>query len=107
MFATPSERCRYIGMSRWDRSQWLKENEGSRCRRIEDVQQEAAPPAPPVESEIDLGAEPARPNGQTSSRGVRDNGGDEDDVALVNTLAGDRSPPHEPTSVPTPVTTTD
>jgi len=104
VFATRGERCRYIGMSLRDRQQWLKKNEG-RWRRIEDVQQEAAPPAPPVESEIDLGAEPAGPNGQTSSRGVRDNGGDEDVVALVDTLAGDRSPPHVPTP-PTPVTTT-
>jgi hypothetical protein len=58
-----------------------------------------------VESDIDLGTEPAGPNCQTSSRGVQDNGGNEDDVALVDTLAGDRSPPHEPT-LPTPVTTT-
>ena len=104
VFAMPGERCRYIGMSLRDRQQWLKKNEG-RWRRIEDVQQEAAPPAPPVESEIDLGAEPAGPNGQTSSFGVRDNGGDEDVVALVDTLPGDRSPPHVPT-LPTPVTTT-
>ena len=87
VFATPGDRCRYIGTSVRDRPQWLKKNVG-RWRRIEDVQQEAAPPAPPVESEIDLGAEPAGPNGQTSSRGVRDNSGDEDDVALVDTLAG-------------------
>jgi hypothetical protein len=85
VFATPTERCRYVGMSRWDRSQWLKKNEG-RWRRIEDVQQEAAPPAPPVESEIDLGAEPAGPNGQPSSRRARDNGGDEDGVAVADTL---------------------
>ena len=99
VFATPGDRCRYIGTSVRDRPQWLKKNVG-RWRRIEDVQQEAAPPAPPVESEIDLGAEPAGPNGQTSSRGVRDNSGDEDDVALVDTLAGDRSPPHAPASPP-------
>ena len=104
VFATPGERCRYIGMSLRDRQQWLKKNV-DRWRRIEDVRQDVAPPAPPVESEIDLGAEPAGPNGQTSSRAVRDNGGNEDDVALVDTLAGDRSPPHEPT-LPTPVTTT-
>ena len=104
VFATPGERCRYIGMSLRDRQQWLKKNV-DRWRRIEDVRQDVAPPAPPVESEIDLGAEPAGPNGQTSSRGLRDNGGNEDDVALVDTLAGDHSPPHEPT-LPTPVTTT-
>jgi hypothetical protein len=104
VFATPNERCRYVSLWLRDRPRWLREHP-DRWRRIEDVQQEAAPPAPPVENEIDLGAEPAGPNGQTSSRGVRDNGGDEADVALVDTLAGDRSPPHEPT-LPTPVTTT-
>ena len=104
VFATPNERCWYISLSLRDRLRWLREHP-DRWRRIADVQQEAAPPAPPVESEIDLGAEPAGPNGQTSSRAVRDNGGNEDDVALVDTLAGDRSPPHEPT-LPTPVTTT-
>jgi hypothetical protein len=104
VFATPSEKCWYISLWLRDRPRWLREHP-DRCRRIEDVRQEVAPPAPPVESEIDLGAEPAAPNGQTSSRAVRDNGGDEDDVALVDTLAGDRSPPHEPT-LPTPVTTT-
>ena len=73
VFATPQERNRYIFALVRDRPQWLKKNVG-RWRRIEDVQQEAAPPAPPAESEIDLGAEPAGPNGQTSSPGVRDNG---------------------------------
>jgi len=102
VFATPGERCRYIGMLLRDQPRWLREHP-DRWRRIEDVQQEAAPPTPPVESEIDLGAEPAGPNGQTSSRGVQDNGGDEGDVALVDTLSGDRSPPHQPTSLPTPV----
>ena len=105
VFATPNERCRYASLSlRHLQQQWLKKNEG-RWRRIEDVQQEAAAPGPPVESDIDLEAEPAGSNGQTSSRDVRDNGGDEDEVALVDTLAADRSPPHEPT-LPTPVTTT-
>ena len=103
LFATHRERAWYIGRSDIERRRWLRENPG-RSWYIKDLQQEAAPPAPPVESEIDLGAEPAGPNGQTSSRGVRDNGGDEDDVALVDTLAGDRSPPREPT-LPTPVTT--
>jgi hypothetical protein len=57
-----------------------------------------------LESDIDLGAEPAGSNCQTSSRGVQDNGG-QDDIALVDTLAGDRSPPLEPT-LPIPETTT-
>ncbi len=33
-------------------------------------------------------------------------GDDEDDAGLVKIPAGDRSPPHEPTSLPTPLTTT-
>jgi hypothetical protein len=96
VFATPNERCRYASLSLRDQSRWLSEHP-DRWRRIEDVRQDVAP--------RDLGAEPVGPNGQPSSRGVRDNGGDEDDVALVDTLAGDHSPPHEPT-LPTPVTTT-
>ena len=58
VFATANERCRYIGLLLRDRPRWLREHP-DRWRRIADVQQEAAPPAPPVESEIDLGAEPA------------------------------------------------
>ena len=41
-----------------------------------------------------------------SSRDVRNDGDDEDDVALVDALAGDGSPPCEPTSPPKPVTAT-
>lgn len=104
VFASPGERCWYVGLSLdRPRQRWLREHP-DRWRRIADVQREAAPLAPPVESDIDLGAEQAEPNGQTSSRGARDNGGG-DDVALVDTLAGDRSPPLEPT-LPTPETTT-
>ena len=106
LFATQIERAVYIGTSLRDQPRWLREH---RCRwwYIKDLQREAAPPGPPLESEIDLGPVPAGPNSQTSSHGVRDNGGDEDDdVALVDTLAGDRSPPPEPTSLPTPLTTT-
>ena len=66
----------------------------------------SAAPVPPVESEIDLGAAPAALNGQTSSHDVAKDDDTENDVALVDTSAGDRSPPHEPTSLPTPVTTT-
>jgi len=103
VFATPGEKCWYISLFLRDRPHWLREHP-DRCRRIADVRQEAAPPAPPLESDIDLGAEPAGSNCQTSSRGVQDNGG-QDDIALVDTLAGDRSPPLEPT-LPIPETTT-
>ncbi len=65
VFATPGERCWYVRLSLpHPRQQWLREHP-DRWRRIEDVRQEAAPPAPPVETEIDLGAEPVGPNGQT------------------------------------------
>ena len=105
LFATHRERAWYLGRSDIERRRWLREHPG-RWWYIKDLQREAAPPGPPLESEIDLGPVPAGPNSQTSSRGVRDNGGDEDDVALVDTLTGDRSPPHEPTSLPTTVTAT-
>ena len=105
-FATHRERAWYLGRSDIEQRRWLRENKNTgRWWYIKDLQREAAPPGPPLESEIDLGPVPAGPNAQTSSRAVRDNGSDEDDVALVDTLAGDRSPPHEPT-LPTPVTTT-
>jgi hypothetical protein len=105
VFATPGERCRYIGMWLRDQPRWLREHP-DRWRRIEDVQQEAAPPGPPVDSEIDLGAGPAGPNGQTPSRDVRKDCHDENDVALVDTLAGDCSPPCQQISLPTPETAT-
>ena len=67
---------------------------------MEDVQQEVAPLTSPVESETNLEAGPAEPNGQTSSRDVRKDGGDESYVTLVDTPAGDSSPPYQPTSLP-------
>ena len=39
----------------------------------------------------------------TSSRDVQKDRADEDHVALVDPLPGDRSPPYQPTSLPTPV----
>ena len=102
-FTTPLDRCRYLGTSIQDRLRWLEEHPGS-WRRIEGDQRKAASPAPPSESEIKVGTAPAGPNDQTSSRDVRKDG-DDDAVALVDTLGGDRSPPH-PTLLPTPVTAT-
>jgi predicted DNA-binding transcriptional regulator AlpA len=55
LFATHRDRALYLGKSARDRAQWLKDN-ASRWRRIQDVQQEAAPLRPPVESEISIGA---------------------------------------------------
>jgi hypothetical protein len=54
LFATPRDRCSYIGTSIRDRPLWLEEHAGS-WRRIEDVQREAVSPAPPAESEIGIG----------------------------------------------------
>jgi hypothetical protein len=81
VFATPDERRRYIGMLLRDRPRWVRENP-ERCRRIEDVQQEAAQQlAPPVKSEINVEPVPAGPNNQTPSSEVRKDRDDEDAVA--------------------------
>ena len=105
LFASHRDRCLYLGKSIRERRHWLEVNPG-KFRPLEDVEEESAQLGAPVEDKNNIGTAPAGLNGQTSSRGGRDNGGDEDDVALVDTLAGDHSPPHEPTSLPRPVTTT-
>ena len=98
LFTTSKYRCRYIGLSARDQLLWRQNNVG-KWQRIQDVQEEAAPP---VENETNVGAAPAGPNGRTSSRDVQKTA-DEDHVALVDPLPGDRSPPYQPTSLPTPV----
>ena len=102
LFATHGDRCFYLGKSARDRLHWLKENPG-KWRSMEDVKQEAARLRPPVESETNLEAGPAEPNGQTSSHDVRKDGGEESDVTLVDAPAGGRSPPYQPTTLPVPV----
>ena len=102
LFATGGDRCRYLGKSRREKPDWLKQNEG-RYRRIEDVLREDAPRMPSVEAEINLGAGPAEPADSSSSPEVRNGGDDKDDLALADALLGDRSRPCEPTSLPTPV----
>jgi hypothetical protein len=102
LFATRKDRCCYIGLSARNQPLWLEGNWG-KWQRIQDVQKEAAPLAPPVESETKVAATPAAPNGQTSSRDVQKDGDDKDDVALADTLPGDYLPAHQPTSLPTPV----
>ena len=102
LFATGGDRCRYLGKSRREKPDWLKQNEG-RYRRIEDVRREDAPRMPSVEAEINLGAGPAEPADLSSSPEVRNDGDDKDDVALADALLGDCSRPCEPTSLPTPV----
>jgi hypothetical protein len=92
LFATGRDRCIYLGKSVRDRLHWLKENPG-KWRSLEDVKQEAARLRPPVESETNLEAGPAEPNGQTSSHDVRKDGGEESDGTLVDA-------PYQPTPVP-------
>ena len=102
LIATHRDRCLYVGKSDKNRLHWLKENPG-KWRSLEDVQQEVARLRPTVETETNLEAGLAEPNGQTSARDVRKDGGDESDVALVDTPAGNSSPQYQPTSLPVPV----
>jgi len=97
-FLTNGFRNRYISTLVRQRPEWLKKNP-SVWRRLEDVlQEEADPPRSPVESEIDLGADPAGPSSQTSSGSLRDINVAEEDVALQDTLAADSAPPPKRTS---------
>ena len=89
LFTTHRDRAMYLGKSARDQALWLKEHAG-RWQRIEDVRQRAAPPRPPVDSEINVGATPVEPDAYTSCPDKRDDGAD-DDV----TPAGDESSPHE------------
>jgi hypothetical protein len=102
LFAEHRDRLFYIRTLVRNRPQWLKENAG-RWRYIKDIQRETASLAAPVESEVNVVAASSAPNGQMSSYDARKDCDDEDDVALVDTLTEDRSPPHEPASPPTPV----
>src|ERR1700687_699751 len=102
LFATHGDRCFYLGKSARDRLHWLKENPG-KWRSAVDYKEKAARLRPPVESETNLEAGPAEPNGQTSSHDVRKDGGEESDVTLVDAPAGGRSPPYQPTTLPVPV----
>ncbi|MGA8820540.1 MAG: hypothetical protein WB624_24885 [Xanthobacteraceae bacterium] len=102
VFATNRDRGLYIGTSTMDQPRWLEEHPGS-WQRIEDVQREAASPAPPVENENNAGAAPAGPNDQTSSGDIRKDGDEDDAIALIDILPGDCSPPYKPTPLPTPV----
>jgi hypothetical protein len=55
LFTAPRDRALYLGKSAGDRAQWLKEHAG-KWRRIQNVQQEAAPLRPLAESELSIGA---------------------------------------------------
>jgi hypothetical protein len=80
---------------------WLSENPG-RWRYIEDVLQEAALRSPSVEGATDPEAG-QQPTDLSSSPGFRKDGDEEDGVSLVDTPAGDCSPPCQPTSLSPPV----
>ena len=106
VFVSSTYQCLYVGKWDWEQPKWLKDNP-DKWRYLEDVlREEATSPPPPAESKIALGTEPAVPNDQTSTHVTQDNGNNEDDVARVDTLVGDRSPSDEPTLLPTPVTAT-
>jgi hypothetical protein len=97
LFATPRDRCRYLGTPSWEKPRWLEQNKG-RYRRLDDVLQESTQLGRPDNVE----AAPTAPNCGTSSRDIRKDGGDDDNGSLVRTLPEHRSPPHQPTSLPAP-----
>jgi transposase-like protein len=88
------DRCRYLGKASWEKPQFLKEIAG-KWRRIEEVEREAASPAAPVESELNVVAASSGLNGQMSSHDVRDDRGD--------TPVGNSSAPYQPTSPCAPI----
>ena len=92
LFATSRERCAYLGTETRYRQKWLADRPHS-WRYVHDVLGEA-----------DL-LEKTKTEVGTAECGsnVRKDGNDEDDVALVDSLVVDRSPPCELTSLPTPV----
>ena len=104
LFATNGHRCFYIGKSARDRLHWLKANP-DKYLSLKDVEQEVARLRLAIESETNLEAGPAEPNGQTSFRDVREEGGEESAVTLIDTPAADASLPFQPTSLPVPVPT--
>src|SRR5487761_106261 len=89
LFASHRDRCLYLGKSVKERPHWLEANPG-RFRPLEDIEKESAQLGAPRENKNNVGAEL---NGQTSSHDVPKDGDDEDDVALVDPLAGEFSPP--------------
>jgi hypothetical protein len=102
LFVTYHARAQYIGTVTARRPQWLKDNP-NKWISLRDIQEQGGQLGPAVESETNVGAAPAGPNNQPSSRDVRKDDDKEDGVALVDTSGGDRSPPCEPISLPTPV----
>src|ERR1700733_6639156 len=102
LFVTHGYRCFYLGQSARGRLHWLKANP-DKWRSLKDIQEEAARLRLAIESETNLEAGPAEPSGQTSFPDVREEGGEESVVTLVDAPATDASPPYQPTSLPVSV----
>jgi hypothetical protein len=102
IFATPGDRCRYLGTSNREKPRWLEQNKG-RYRRLDNVLQESTQLVRPDNVE----ATPTAPNCGTSSRDIRKDGGDDDNSSLVGTLPEHRSPAHQLTSLPAPAVNED
>ncbi len=101
LFVTNRDRCDYLGKSRGEKPQWLKENSG-KWRSLADVEPEAARLTLPVENKTNLVAGLAEPNGQISSHDVRTEDGKED-ITLVDTPAKGCSLRYQSTSLSVPV----
>ena len=97
LFATPGHRCSYLGTSNREKPRWLEENKGG-YRRLEDVLQGSAQPRQPDNSGVAV----TGPNGETSSRNIRKDDGDNDNVSLIGTPPEYSSPSCQPTYRPAP-----
>ncbi len=91
LFATPLDRCRYIGTLVRYRSQWLKDHPDV-WRPVRGVEQEAASLRCRLEGPVEAVA--AGPSSHTSSPDVRNDG--EQNAGLVDVPAGGPSPPQQP-----------
>jgi hypothetical protein len=93
LFATPFDRCRYIGTLVRDRPQWLKDHPGA-WRPLEDVLREAAAWKRRVEGPVETIA--TGPSSQIPSD-IRKDDENVDGAASVEIPPGDPSSPHPPT----------
>ncbi len=105
IFATHRDRGLFLGTWAINQRRWLAEN-AARWRYIEDVLQEAALRSPSVEGATGPEAGPAEPTDLSSPPDFRKDGDEEAGVSLVDTPAGDCSPPCQPTSLSPPVEAT-
>ena len=75
LFVTQGDRCCYLGKTRWEKPDWLKENAG-RFVRIDDVEEESAQVGPPVKGETNVETVPPaqkqpRPDKAATREGMR------------------------------------